>query len=1728
MVVSGEKPRLYLSNISMESGYEFRAAQSYVAVNQPTVVGAAQARGNLVAATFNDSVTVIETDASLTAANTSVRTDTVVTADSLLTLPSGSLNASTDYLSKVKLNWDVLAFTGANTITPVPNTDISIPDISIEANDVIRLVGKTFQVKHTSGAGAAQTWSYRVKTVTPATVPQESFYSDVDGTSYRRKRGPADSFYVKEPTELIINNSLTGITNQKRVGVGGVFNATLTSGGNTIGEVATRLISTGIPAIYLSDKANKGEVGITIDGVDGWNLKCIGVRYVNQSNAADIRYVWFKATNSVSISGTPNHGRVVIRNGSYYIIGDADYKFVYDSTWFIHNDNTSVIAIYENPLYSKFYLDNDEGNVWLEGINSAKHDVFKIKVDGADKTTSLRIPSNSTNTFEIIGESTLATQPKISEGPAVVVTELMYTPRFSDVVVTKRSKTLETDKPVVDLKAGDKIYGSAFPSTGSVVISKTVGSPNTITVADVPTTDLPFNAIATVNDNGGLKEANNAKTIAQIPFSFVNAVSDFTYSVSRNTTFVADGNNMVISVASGESFDLNGSISIINMNAVDDQVTPQAGQRAKVIPITPTMIDGNVMTIPASDFTAGQTYTVVYPVEKRTNIQPKAKTLKTATFNATLDSFGRHTFVGINDVVSFNFIKESNVDVSSQYVKNTGIGDGYYEDASIDGGVAKAGVSVSVSITYYEHSTSSSTKDFFVATSYGAGGSEEYNSIPTYDGIQLRDAFDFRASTTVAGEPLTPNYNIRMDVSYYIGRKDKLVVDKDGNYELISGQPSVKPEIPSDKDGAMTLAILDLPPYVIDANDIDVEILEHKRFTFRDIADINKRLNRLEYYTTLNVLERLTAERPVFDGEDETVKQGFIVDNFSTQYIGDVESDEYRCSIDLVKGELRPSFETNAVDLNVLNLQATDTGISSPVALEQNGELITLPIVEKFNLGISQPLGSRPVKANPFGMFNFEGVMKVSPDNDFWVNDKLRPRFHRYFKQFHAVHYGSNNWNSVWNSWQDLWRGRPESQLVQFNNGISTSSANTQQKSFGDGTISDVVTAFHKNHRHVVGIYPYMRERTTEITCERMRRNTRLWAFFDGVNVSDHVYAATYDTDGNFTGYNTQPISQTTSALVTDKKGKFRAKFVIPNTPTLRFLSGIRTLRFIDNQNNSLNSATTVSEAIYASEGVHINYWWWNGVYGVRRALQRRFLINQARLARSTYASESTNNFRDAWADPVAQTFTMDKFSGGGFVTGVGLYFGSKPEDLDSATPITVQLRTVKDGVPSQDILPFATATIDPEDIVTDEEGLLETRFEFETPVYLAQDAEYALVVLVDNEEYFLWSARIGDFDLKTNQRITKQPYVGRMFKSTDAAIWKEEATEDLKFNIYTAKFAPSAGTVSFINSPLGVKNLRPNPLTTPISGESGGESGTRTIEVLLPNHGMRKGSFVTLAGVNDLSGSVFGVPVALFNTSHYVESVTENTFRIKITDGAIDGTSVENAVGGGSGITSTYEVRANVFQMVVEEMSLPSTSTSWKVKMAERDPVTDQLSVPTRAFGFNPDDNTTFIDKERVIASDATEANVLGGAESFTVFCTMSSTNENLSPVIDTKRLGIIAVSNNVSAYSPLGDIPVQSSYVTKKVTLNEGATSMNVILEANLPEGADIKVYGRFQTSVDQTFDSIAWTELSLTSLKKNSADPSVFNEMEFAGNSSIIPNAFTSFAIKIEMSKLPNNLS
>ena len=137
---------------------------------------------------------------------------------------------------------------------------------------------------------------------------------------------------------------------------------------------------------------------------------------------------------------------------------------------------------------------------------------------------------------------------------------------------------------------------------------------------------------------------------------------------------------------------------------------------------------------------------------------------------------------------------------------------------------------------------------------------------------------------------------------------------------------------------------------------------------------------------------------------------------------------------------------------------------------------------------------------------------------------------------------------------------------------------------------------------------------------------------------------------------------------------------------------------------------------------------------------------SSAYVNKETKVEKKIKSVKEVYKDPLAQSFIVGE-PNGIFATKLELFFYSK---TTSITPVTVQLRPIENGIPTSLILPFSEVELLPSQIETSDDGSLATTVEFNSPVFLEGQKEYAIVILTDSTDYQVWISRMGEEDITT------------------------------------------------------------------------------------------------------------------------------------------------------------------------------------------------------------------------------------------------------------------------------------------------------------------------------------------------------------------------------------------
>ena len=869
----------------------------------------------------------------------------------------------------------------------------------------------------------------------------------------------------------------------------------------------------------------------------------------------------------------------------------------------------------------------------------------------------------------------------------------------------------------------------------------------------------------------------------------------------------------------------------------------------------------------------------------------------------------------------------------------------------------------------------------------------------------------FNSSGNSAANILASDESIVTTFSFYLGRIDRVYLTKDGKFQIKYGTPSEKPDLPISVDDAMEISSVMLPPYLYNVSQSSLRFLEHKKYRMVDIKQLENRIKNLEYYTSLSLLETNTANLFVSDENGfNRFKSGFFVDNFSSLFPQE-NGVEYKNSIDISNKELRPKHYTNSVDLivgpvtNVDPSEDLEFSVIDGINTRKTGDIITLDYAEIEWL--KQSFATRSENVTPFIISFWQGSIEITPASDSWmdtvrINAKSSNTEGNYSEILSLASRTIDMDSQIgfapvlWDSWETIWVGKDIIETPKYSSMISGSEwgrsvYDTQVSTIVRNQVKEVVPQkigttivsdqFDKSSigDKVVNkdLISYMRSRNVQFVAKKLKPLTRLYAFFDGVNVSKYctpklleismisgvfsvgetvvgtvrntglgpnieqttpsitfrvaqsnhkdgpynsatstypfnpytsqilqgnysststilnvdTFSLANQTQGEFSGWvesNMILVGQRSGAqatitnvrLISDLSSTLTGCFFIPNPNVLenpRFEIGNKVLSFIDNDINDSNLANTTAEEGFSSTGILETVQ--DDIISIRNTrIQNKKEFNNKLVSKTTgtqivsgagiLANKSNKDVVVSWYDPIAQSFLVED-STGIFLTRCDIFFKSK-DDMD--IPVTLQLRTIENGIPTQKILPFSEVTLDSSEVSISSNSSVATSFIFKSPVYLEGGKEYAICVSSNSTKYSIYVSRIGENDLLSQSFISNQPYLGYLFKSQNTSTWEASQWEDLKFVLYRADFIKS-GTVEFYNPELS--------------------EGNNQIPVLMPNsinlssRNIRVGLGTTIAD----SGLAFGNTVLQLGTNatgNYVGSAGSATSSLNVINAGI------------------------------------------------------------------------------------------------------------------------------------------------------------------------------------------------------------------------------------------------
>ena len=1278
------------------------------------------------------------------------------------------------------------------------------------------------------------------------------------------------------------------------------------------------------------------------------------------------------------------------------------------------------------------------------------------------------------------------------------------------VIGTCRVKTVEFDQ-VIDGENHYNLYIFDIRMTGSNSFKDSAGISAAAISGSNPHPAITGIDIVQTNSNAQLIDATRDTLVFPLPFSRVRTLShdgsgyNFIYHVNKYYSPQTITNGIVTFNTSGagelfEPFDSENWFLVITGGADAGKIYHPASTEVVVSnnkqSVTITSTAGLPASSTAAALIAGVTKTLIHKNKHLTtgnnnNIHSMAISTQSVIESGDIqlgkaDGYRLH-HVYMSDDFSTP-ATDTDDDFAHHYDFDNGQRDNFYDLCRLRIKPFSNFVPTGRLLVEYEYFTHTGSGDFFTIDSYrnitdSDGNTIDHSNIPDYltgstgELIELSGAIDFRSRINDAGTDFDnasgtindvpePRTSITTDIRQYLDRIDKIYIDKYSRFGVVKGVSDSNPMAPPDPDNAMVLYHLHVPAYTVTPQEVDVRAIDNKRYTMRDIGRLEKRIDNIEYYTALSLLEKEAANAQVLDAETgvNRVKNGILVDSFTSHNVGDVLAPDYRAAIDRETHSLRPQFSEDNVRLMYNDALSAGT--------RKTGVLVTLPYTDAVLY--NQRQASAWINVNPFNVFKWNGDLTLSPSTDEW-RDTSNPQrvVADQVGVWDALQAGASQ-GTVWNEWETNWTGVT---LVEEDAGgasgasgkraitrtVSTNLNSQTRTPPTRGTPGRITNAGIQREVNL-GVVPFARSRKIFFKIENMKPNTRVYPFIDNIPIS--AYARDERPTPGFTEFtdndtnaaivaNSRATSHPDGAttLVTDENGTLEGSILFPNNDELIFRTGERNIHFSDSATANAMGTTTAAGAIYTCNGI------------LRDLIDILLRVD----ALETQVGELRELRGRIPEDPIAQSFHISE-TGGCFVTAIDLYFHTK----DPSIPVTVEIREMKDGIITHNIIRHAQVSKAPADVNVydpDDESPnpnLATQFRFPSPVYLQQGQEYAFVIKANSNQYNVWYAEIGENEYGTEQRISKQPFTGVLFMSQNNSTWSADQNKDIKFRLHRASFDTTVtGDCVLENGAVQSTRLPRDCLGT--------TSGSAKITVEHPNHHLfetisGKKSPVTISGV---SAALNGIPASEINGTHdEVTDVEIDRYSITVTTSA----NKTGSSGDGTVMASQNQLFCTAYPLINQRI-FPETRVDWGIRTATGISIGQTTPDPyVLDSDWSPVDineNTDF-STPRVISQSSDKTVFLRGQ--------MSSNVNNISPVIDLERASLITIANRIdnpqaAAGTETGKNRVSgfiaetasrngsamAKYIAKTVVLDDQADALKVYTDINRPSRTFLDFYYR-----------------------------------------------------------------
>lgn len=988
--------------------------------------------------------------------------------------------------------------------------------------------------------------------------------------------------------------------------------------------------------------------------------------------------------------------------------------------------------------------------------------------------------------------------------------------------------------PVVTLSTGAS--GAAYAPIGTARVRwvEPYGSPiYNLSLYDISLTANDFSDVTrifmggvsangkhlfTITGSAGLEREDQGNLLFQVPEgSGVTTFDEANYAVTTYTKQISGSLPYTFTVNAYTGLEFPITVSPVTLPNADVTVFDQDG---RVVGGTAARgINETELSITVSSNTSSgkQLHVIATQDVSQTPMTSRSKTDTTISLTltgqwgsaltgdfrgTTADTLYLNGYTDVLQVISLTGEKGgvTGQNLLSYFTFDSGQRDSHYDWSrlTLNAGVTGVTGPYLATLRYYAHDSNRGP--------FSVGSYPNYEDIPAYTSrttgtvYELRDCIDFRpvkdTDGTIKATPWIPTNTAANDLDFtythHLPRTDKVVITRDRRFAIVSGIPSVNADIPADDPNAMSLYTVRMNPYTFSSNDASIRYVENKRYTMRDIGDLEKRLEAVEFYATLSLLEQEAKAKRILDTVgDEMPKKGILVDQFKGHAVADNSDPMFAASIDYERNELRPLFTSRSYGLTSAN-PTNVTGLTSD-------GVFLLSFTESPE--ISHLLSNGTVAVNPFSVINYLGTLTISPAVDPWFDATKQPKVrvnvegeNDNWEQNSSYGYGTryNDWESIWFGRENANDKNSKPNLVR-NKLLTAKTEGLSIESISASAVPETMKKVVANKTVARDIVPVAREKNLTLTAKGLKPATAYRVYCDDVDVTAYCTGASQYTDskGEATVYFPFNTAQ------------------IGSYPEQNFLVGRHTIRVTDGTNIDNQSAwTMLAEATYAVEGAYDSVSE-EGILSTRLPDTRRKSVKSDKVVSNLSEILTAAGQVRGYSDPLAQTVYIDpvKYPRGVFLKSVDLYFSSK--DALATIPVTVQIRPTLSGYPHPSkVLPFGSSTRYSDTITT--ASLISsgsgdrTNFAFSTPVYLLAGREYAICVSTNSPKFSVFTGQIGSTILRASEEdakinVSKQPMMRSLFRAANDGRFVKNDNETLALRLNLCRFSTS-GTVQFAN----------------------------------------------------------------------------------------------------------------------------------------------------------------------------------------------------------------------------------------------------------------------------------------------------------------------------------------